>query len=54
MDGAYSVRLAHSYHDADTDINDSSVYKSQIKNTTTKRFLFEAVDRLSKRYKYKY
>jgi hypothetical protein len=37
MDGAYSVRLAHSYHDADTDINDSSVYKSQIKNTTTKK-----------------
>lgn len=37
MDDAYSVKLAHSYHDAYTDINDSSVYKSKIKNTTTKK-----------------
>jgi hypothetical protein len=37
MDDAYSVRLAHSYHDADTDFNDVSDYKAQIKNTTTKK-----------------
>lgn len=37
MDDVYSVKLAHSYHDVYTDINDSSVYKSQIKNTTTKK-----------------
>lgn len=37
MDDAYSVRLAHSYHDADTDFNNISNYKAQIKNTTTKK-----------------